>query len=71
MPNVTMTFSLPDEEEDFGAAFEGPAAREALREIARRCREVVKYEMDPSEDRVALAEEIRKMVFEADGVTLT
>lgn len=70
MPKATLTFRLPEEELEHRAALQGEAARALLWEISHRCREVVKYEMQPTADRIALATEIRQMILTADGVTL-
>jgi len=70
MPTAKLTFRLPDESDEHRAALEGAAARSLLWEIQQRCREVIKYEMQPTADRIALATEIRQMIATADGVTL-
>lgn len=70
MPKAQLTFKLPDEAYDYQAAIEGAAARSLLIELDQRCREVVKYEMQPTADRIALAVEIRQMIATATGVTL-
>lgn len=70
MPKATLSFVLPDEEGEFRDAHEGGAAKTLIWEIDQKCRSVVKYEFEPSEDRVKLAEEIREMIREARGVTI-
>ena len=65
MPTATLTFTLPDEEADFDAAREGGAARSLLLEIDQRCRSLVKYNDNASEDARRLAEEIRQMIGES------
>lgn len=62
MPIATLEFDLPEEEGDFNAAVQGRDARLALWEIDQRCRSLIKYADDPSEDAIRLAEEIRNMI---------
>jgi len=69
MPRATLTFTLPEEESEHRAALEGSAARLLLWEIDQHCRSLCKHgEPTPQERR--LAEEIRSMIREAQGVTL-
>ena len=70
MAKSTLTFTLPDEEADLRDAMQGRDAKLLLWEIDQRLRAVVKYEDDASEDRVALAEEIREMIRSDARVTL-
>lgn len=68
MPTVTLTYTLPDEQSEFDAAREGGAARSLLWEIDQHLRSLLKHGEPPSETR-ALAEAIREMIREAQGVT--
>jgi hypothetical protein len=65
MPTVTVRYTLPEEQAQFDAAQMGSKLAALLWDIDQHCRKVVKYEMEPSEDRVKLAEEIRQMIVEA------
>jgi hypothetical protein len=70
MPTARLTFSLPEEEPEFQTACQASAAKSLLWDIDQRCRSVLKYEMEPHEERCKLAEEIRRMICEYPGVTL-
>lgn len=70
MPTARLTFSLPEEQDEFRTACEGSAAKALLWDIDQACRSVLKYEAEPHEERCRLAEEIRQMIREAEGVTL-
>jgi len=70
MPTITVRYKLPDEQADYDAARLGRAMAAALWDIDQKCRTVCKYEMEPSEDRVQLAEEIREMIREECGEAL-
>lgn len=65
MPTVTIRYRLPDEQADYDAARLGSQMASLLWDIDQHCRKVVKHEMEPSEDRVRLAKEIRQMIVEA------
>ena len=65
MPTVTIRYTLPDEQAEFDAAQLGSKMAALLWDIDQHCRTVVKYEQEPSEDRVKLAEEIRQMIVDA------
>lgn len=66
-PRATLSFDLPDDERDFRLALQGADAVQLLAEIEQACRAVVKYEHEPHAERLALAEEIRRMI-RASGV---
>jgi hypothetical protein len=59
--NVTMRFTLPEEQGDFDAARLGSKALLALWEIDQRCRGLLKHG-EPTEAEARLAEEIRSMI---------
>jgi hypothetical protein len=63
---VTYKFFLPDNEEDLKDFRNGRDYAILLWDIQQKCRHVWKYEEDPSEDRVALAEEIGDMIGERE-----
>jgi hypothetical protein len=62
---ATLSYTLPDEDRDFRLALQGADAVQLLSEIEQRCRSVVKYEHDLHDDRIRLAEEIRRMIHES------
>jgi hypothetical protein len=64
-PRATLSFALPDDERDFRIALSGAAAVQLLNEIVQACRAVMKYEHEPHAERLALAEEIRRMIRES------
>lgn len=70
MPTARLTFRLPEEQDELRTACEAAAAKLLLWDIDQACRSVLKYEMEPHEERCRLAEEIRYMIASADGVTL-
>lgn len=65
MPTATLRFTLPDEQSEFDAARQGAEAKRVLWEIDQRCRSLVKYSEEVSEDARRLAEEIRQMIVES------
>jgi hypothetical protein len=64
-PRATLSFALPDDERDFRLALSGADAVQLLNEIDQACRAVVRYEAKPHPKRLALAEEIRRMIRES------
>ena len=64
-PRATLSFTLPDDERDLLLAMQGADAVQLLHEIDVACRSVVRYEHEPRADRLALAEEIRRMIRES------
>jgi hypothetical protein len=62
---ATLTFDLPDDERDFRLTLQGADAVQLLNEIEQACRAVVRYEAKPHPKRLALAEEIRRMIRES------
>ena len=62
---ATLTFTLPDEQGEFDAARQGREALVLLHEIDQRCRSLVKYNDEASDDARRLAEEIRQMIGES------
>ena len=63
---ATLSYTLPDEDRDFRLALQGPYAVQLLCEIEQRCRSVVKHQHESHEDRIRLAEEIRRMIHESN-----
>lgn len=70
MPTATLKFTLPEEQSEFKDACQAGAAKLLLWEIDQACRSILRYEMEPHAERCRLAEEIRLMIREADGVSL-
>jgi Rad3-related DNA helicase len=70
MPTATLTFTLPDEQPEFDTACQAAAAKSLLWDLDQHCRSIIKYEAEPHEERRRLAEEIRRMIGNAEGVTL-
>ena len=64
-PRATLSYTLPDDEHEFRLAMQGADAVQLLSKIEQACRAVVKYEHEPSDDRIRLAEEIRRMIHES------
>ena len=62
---ATLSYTLPDEDRDFRLALQGADAVQLLWDIEQRCRSVIKHEHEPHEDRIRLAEEIRRMIHES------
>jgi hypothetical protein len=62
---ATLSYTLPDEDRDFRLALQGADAVHLLWEIEQRCRSVIKHEHESHEDRIRLAEEIRRMIHES------
>jgi len=67
---VTYKFYLPDNESEMRAFLRAKHNdyESVLSEIHYKCRQVWKYEEDPSEDRISLAEEISEMVGESGAL---
>jgi hypothetical protein len=59
--NVTMRFTLPEEQGDFDAARLGSKALLTLWEIDQHCRSLLKHG-EPTPEQAALAQEIRAMI---------
>lgn len=61
MPQVTLTFILPDEKEEFNAHRLGPKALSTLWDIDNHCRGILKHG-SPSGETAAILENIRRMI---------
>ena len=70
MPTATLKFTLPEEQEEFRTACQAAALKSLVWDIDQACRSVLKYEAEPHDERCKLAEEIRQMIREAEGVSL-
>jgi hypothetical protein len=69
MPRATLTYSLPEEQNEYDAAREGSAARSLIWAIDQHCRSLLKHGSPDAATR-ALAGDIRQMILEEPGVTL-
>lgn len=61
MPTATLTYNLPDEQDDFDAARTGRKAISSLREIDQTCRTSLKYG-NPDPDVARLLQQIRDLI---------
>jgi hypothetical protein len=69
MPTATLTYTLPEEQNEYDAAREGSAARSLIWAIDQHCRSLLKHGSPDAATR-ALAGDIRQMILEEPGVTL-
>lgn len=69
MAKVTLEFTLPEERNEFNAAFEGEAARALIFEIDQHCRALIKH-AELSEETNRCLQGIRDMIRERSGITL-
>ena len=69
MPTATLTYTLPEEQNEYDAAREGSAARSLIWSIDQHCRSLLKHGSPDAATRV-LADAIRQMILEEPGVTL-
>jgi hypothetical protein len=69
MPTATLTYTLPEEQNEYDAAREGQAARSLIWQIDQHCRSVMKHG-NPDAATRALAGDIRQMILDEPGVTL-
>ncbi len=59
---LTYTLSLPRDESKMKLLLNSPILASTILEIQKKCRSVWKYEQDPSQDRLSLAEEIFRII---------
>jgi len=64
MPVATLTFQLPDEEIDHATCINARKIASACWDADQRCRSLLKYADNPSEDAVRLAEAVREILKE-------
>jgi hypothetical protein len=69
MPTATLTYTLPEEQNEYDAAREGSAARSLIWAIDQHCRSVMKHG-NPDAATRAFAGDIRQMILDEPGVTL-
>ena len=65
MPQVTLKFSLPDEESDMLAALHGTDTLSIVEEADNHLRASIKYREGQSADALELADEVRAILREA------
>jgi hypothetical protein len=70
MPTARLTYRLPEEQVEFETACQAAAAKSLLWHLDQHCRSILKYEAEPHEERCRLAEEIRHMIYSAEGVDI-
>jgi len=64
MPKIIMTFSIPEEKEEFDLAFNGPTLSCVVEEILSFLRKKIKYESDKySEQEIKVYKEIKDEIF--------
>lgn len=64
MPKALLTFQLPEEERDHLLCVNAGKLASACWDADQRCRTLLKYAETPSDDAVALAEDIRAILRE-------
>jgi hypothetical protein len=64
MPTVTLRYRLPDEQAEYDAARQGAEAKSVLWDIDQRLRSLLKHG-EPGKEAAALAEEIRRMIWDS------
>lgn len=64
MPIATLEFDLPEEQPEFSAAIQGGTAKLVLWDIDQRLRSLLKHG-EPGKEAAALAEEIRRMIWDS------
>ena len=65
MATVTYTYTLGDDDHLIAMHSRAADFYDALHDIDQMCRSVIKYEEEPYESRVQLAEAIRELVSES------
>ena len=59
---VTFKYYIPENQEDIFLHINASKMYELIYEIDQKCRSVIKYEDDPTEEKFRFAEEIRDMI---------
>lgn len=67
MPVATLTYQLPDDDDDFRLAANARRLLIAIDHADQACRAVIKYHDSPSEDAVRLAENVRQILADEAG----
>lgn len=67
MPVATLTYQLPDDEDEFRLATNARRLLVAIDHADQACRAVIKYHESPSADAVQLAEKVRQILAEEAG----
>ena len=67
MPVATLTYTLPDDEDEFRLAANARRLLIAIEHADQACRAVIKYHESPSDDAVQLAERVRQILAEEAG----
>jgi HEPN domain-containing protein len=69
MPKASIIFELPEEERDHLLCVNAEKLASACWDADQRCRTLLKYSENPSDDAVALAEDIREILREIIDLT--
>jgi hypothetical protein len=67
VPVATLTYQLPDDDDEFQLAANARRLLIAIEHADQACRAVIKYHEQPSEDAVRLAEKVRRILAEEAG----
>jgi len=62
MPKATLVFDLPEEQEEYETCMAAGDLAVACEDVDNRCRALLKWSENPSDDAVRLAEEIRAIL---------
>lgn len=64
MPTVSVVYSLPEEEEEYHIHMDGLKYAQAVEDVDTKCRALIKWSENPSDDAIQLAEDIREIIRE-------
>ena len=67
MPVATLSYQLPDDEDEFRLAANARRLLIAIEHADQACRAVIKYHENPSADAVQLAQKVRQILAEEAG----
>ena len=67
MPVATLSYQLPDDDDEFRLAANARRLLIAIEHADQACRSVIKYHENPSADAVQLAEKVRQILAEEAG----
>jgi hypothetical protein len=62
MPKATLVFDLPEEQEEYETCMAAGDLAVACEDVDNRCRALLKWSENPSDDAVRLAREIREIL---------
>ena len=64
MPTVSIVYSLPEEEEEYQVHMHAMKYAVAIEDVDNKCRALIKWSENPSDDAIQLAEDIREIIRE-------